>query len=221
MQPALALEDPTYVRREPEKTLLYQVVSQNLETFLEQSRQDDRGLPEYVEKEFRRFLECGILAHGFARFRCDECGHSVAVAFSCKTRGGICNSCAGRRMSDTAAHLVDHVIPHVPVRQFVLSLPIQLRYRLAYDKKLCSDILQVFLRVVYGWYKKKAKSAGYSDPRCGSVTFVQRFGSALNCNVHYHAIVLDGVGLPSEPPSIAPARAPPQEEFEFFDFTRS
>jgi hypothetical protein len=33
------------------------------------------------------------------------------------------------RMSDTAAHLVDHVFPHVPVRKWVLTLPIPLRYR--------------------------------------------------------------------------------------------
>ena len=61
----------------------------------------------------------------------------------------------GRRMADTAAHLVDNVFPHVPVRQWVLSLPIEIRYRLAYDKKLTSDVLAVFLRVVRGWYKKK------------------------------------------------------------------
>ena len=54
----------------------------------------------------------------------------------------------GRRMADTAAHLVDNVFPHVPVRQWVLSLPIEVRYRLAHDKKLTSDVLAVFLRVV-------------------------------------------------------------------------
>jgi hypothetical protein len=43
--------------------------------------------------------------------------------------------CGGKRMTDIAAHLVDHIIPAVPVRQFVLSLPHWLRYRLAYDAK--------------------------------------------------------------------------------------
>ena len=38
------------------------------------------------------------------------------LAFSCKGRG-FCPSCGGRRMADTAAHLVDRVIPEVPVRQ--------------------------------------------------------------------------------------------------------
>ena len=48
------------------------------------------------------------------------------MAFSCKRRG-ICPSCGTRRMDEAAAHLVDHVIPKVPVRQWVLSFPIPLR----------------------------------------------------------------------------------------------
>jgi ribosomal protein S27E len=65
--------------------------------------------------EFDAFLECGIMAHGFLRLRCAECGHDKLLASSCKRRG-FCPSCGARRMSQTAAHLVDQVIPHVPVR---------------------------------------------------------------------------------------------------------
>ena len=72
------------------------------------------------------FLECGILAHGLPRLRCRERGHDKLLAFSCKRRG-LCPSCGARRMSQTASHPVGHVIPHVPVRQWVLSLPIPLR----------------------------------------------------------------------------------------------
>ena len=49
-------------------------------------------------------------------------------------------------------------------------------YRLAYDSKLLSDVLAVFLRVVRGWYCRQAKAAGYKDVHTGSVTFCQRFG---------------------------------------------
>jgi hypothetical protein len=97
-------------------------------------------------------------------------------------------------MADTAARLVDDVFPlGVPVRQWVLSLPMEIRYRLAYDGRLLSDVLAVFLRAVRGWYYEQAKAAGYDDPRCGSVTFAQRFGSALNLNPHFHSLLLDGV----------------------------
>ena len=70
-------------------------------------------LAQFVKDEFDAFLECGILAHGFLRLRC---GHDKLVAFSCKRRG-FCPSCGAKRMAQTAAHLMDHVIPHVPVRQ--------------------------------------------------------------------------------------------------------
>jgi hypothetical protein len=77
--------------------------------------------PHIVKDEFDAFLECGILAHGLLRLRCGDCGHDKLVASSCKRRG-ICPSRGARRMSQTAAHLVDHVILHARVRQWVLSL---------------------------------------------------------------------------------------------------
>ena len=69
-------------------------------------------------------------------------------------------------MADTAAHRVDRVLPQAPVRQWVLSLPHSRSSRLAFDVELC-----------------------------GAVTFVQRFGDALNLNVHFHSLILDGVYL--------------------------
>ena len=51
-------------------------------------------------------------------------------------------------MAQTAAHLVDHVTPHVPVRQWVLSLPIPLRLLLAAQPKLVTPVLQVVHRVI-------------------------------------------------------------------------
>jgi hypothetical protein len=86
--------------------------------------------PPFVRDEFDAFLECGILAHGFLRLRCGDCGHDKLVAFSCKRRG-FCPSCGARRMAQTAAHLIDHVIPRVPMRQWVVSFPITLRLLLA------------------------------------------------------------------------------------------
>ena len=139
------------------------------------------------------------------RVRCDDCGHSRAVAFSCMGRG-FCPSCLGRRMADTAARLVDHVLPKVPVRQFVLSFPYEIRYRLAYDNDLVSAVLRVFLRVVGRWYRRQARAMGHSESRCGSVTFVQRFGSSINANPHVHVIMLDGVYVDGEDgPEFVPA----------------
>jgi len=190
---ALKYDDCEYKRREPEQDLLHKVLVEHLETFLDRAGNEEFGLPRYVENELRDFVKCGVLAHGFVRVRCNDCGKSMAVGFSCKGRG-FCPSCTGRRMADTSARLVDDVFPPgVPVRQWVLSLPIQVRYRLAYDNRLLSDVLAVFLRVVRGWYKKKGREAGINESKGGSVTFAQRFGSALNLNPHFHSLALDGV----------------------------
>ena len=82
-------------------------------------------------------------------------------------------------MVDTAARLTDEILPAVAVRQWVLSMPFEIRYRLAWDGDLVSAVLAVFLRVVYGWYRRQSKKQGHGDGRCGSVTFVQRFGSPV------------------------------------------
>ena len=96
-------------------------------------------------------------------------------------------------MAERAAHLVDHVIPDVPVRQWVLSLPHPLRYRLAWDHDLCRRVSAVFCRAVSRLLSDLARAAGLEQPRGGAVAVIQRFGGALNLNVHIHALVLDGV----------------------------
>ena len=91
--------------------------------------------------------------------------------------------------ADTAAHLIDHVIPQVPVRQWVLSLPFKLRYRMAYDSRLMSEILNIFVRAVFGGLRRRAReSLDLKQIQCGAVTFVQRFNSALGLNIHFHMV---------------------------------
>ena len=170
-------------------------MQQHAATFFAQAEESTgAGLPQFVKDEFDAFLECGILAHGFLRLRCGDCGHDKLLAFSCKRRG-FCPSCGARRMAQTAAHLVGHVIPQVPVRQWVLSLPIPLRLLLAAQPQLVTPVLQAVQRVItrhlLGQAGLKAEEADSS-----AVTLIQRFGSAANRNIHLHCLVPDGVYLP-------------------------
>jgi len=97
-------------------------------------------------------------------------------------------------MADAAAHLVDRVLPEVPTRQWVLSLPFPLRYRLAYDRTLATPLLAAFLRAVFASLKRRARERyGVRRTKCEAVTILQRFGGALNLNAHFHSLVLDGV----------------------------
>jgi len=153
---------------------------------------DGQGLPRFVDAEFDAFLRCGFLAGGFARFRCAACRTERLVAFSCKGRG-FCPSCGGRRMAERVAHLVDHVLPDVPVRQWVLTLPHRLRYLLAWRHDLCRAVARLLHRAVERHLRTGARERGVRDSRGGSVAVLQRFGGSLNLNVHVHALVLDGV----------------------------
>ena len=137
------------------------------------------------------FLRCGVFAHGFLRAHCDECGNDLLVAFSCKGRG-ICPSCAGRRMANTAAHLVDRVLPVVPVRQWVLSLPHELRRLAAFDARALTAFDRIFVEQILAHHRRVAGRNGLVGARGGAVTFVQRFGGSLNLHVHFHVVVLDG-----------------------------
>ena len=140
-------------------------------------------------------------------------------------------------MSQTAAHLVDHALalppgrspgtnsppdclcpgslPHVPVRQWVLSLPIPLRVLLAAQLELVTPVLQVVQRVV------ERRLLGHTGLRSdegqgGAVTLIQRFGSAANLNIHLHCLVLDGVyrcGADGAPAFIE-ADAPTDDELD-------
>ena len=107
----------SYQRRAPEHTVLHELVSRHALTLIAELRDADGcGLPRYVDRELAEYLRCGMLAHGFARVCCQACDDEILVAFSCKRRG-ICPSCTARRMADTAAHLVDRVLPQAPYRQ--------------------------------------------------------------------------------------------------------
>ena len=96
--------------------MLYRVLAGELESFLARVDEDPShgGLPGFVVRELRAFLRCGILQFGFARVFCESCRRDALVAFSCKGRG-ICPSCGARRMADTAAWLVDRVLPETPL----------------------------------------------------------------------------------------------------------
>src|SRR5207247_9887112 len=140
----------------------------------------------------RAYLSCGILACGFLRLKCESCGKDRLLPLSCKGRS-VCPSCYGRRMVDTAAHLVDRVFPRVPVRQWVLSLPYALRYRLAYDASLVSDVLAIFTRTVFASLIRRAREFGADrKPQCGCL------------------------GLPSRAPPVTPAASMPSAPPDWF-----
>lgn len=117
-----------YERHRPEQTLLYPLVEQHYPAFVAAPAAEGREVPPYVAREFEDYLRCGRLEHGFLRVRCEVCHQERLVVFSCKRRA-FCPSCGARRRVESAALLVDDILPEVPIRQWVVSFPYALRFR--------------------------------------------------------------------------------------------
>lgn len=186
---------PTYSRRRPEATALYQVVLDNLRTLYAAAEDGFTSpLPGFVRDELEGYIDCGVLARGFSVLACCDCPKRKAVAFSCKGRG-FCASCLGRRMASGAADLVEHVLPDAPLRQRVIKLPFELRARLAHDGELLGAVSRTFVDSMLGWYQRRmcARGRGISGGKSGAVTAVQRMSSDLRLSPHLHSLFLDGV----------------------------
>jgi ribosomal protein S27E len=147
--------------------------------------------PHFVNASLKT-LKCGLLEHGFLRVKCEACSHEYLVAFSCKRRG-FCPSCGARRMIESAAHLVDHVLPGQPIRQWVLSFPYPLRFLSTAKPQVLTQVLGVVVRAISTCLIEKAGFTVCSGAMTGAVTLIQRFGSALNLSIHFHMLFLDGV----------------------------
>ena len=178
-------------RRDVEGTVLHQAVRGHLASFLAETAERG-GLPRFVERDFARYLACGVPSYGFARLACAACRSEVLVPFSCKSRG-VCPSCNARRAYDTAIHLVERVLPRAPYRQWTLSLPMPVRFCLARDAQLLSEVLRLFVRALFVFQRRTARRLGVSRPLPGAVAFVQRFGSALQLTPHFHVLVPEAV----------------------------
>ena len=171
-------------------------------------------MPGFVLDEFRSYLACGRMEHGFIRVKCDGCRHELLVAFSCKKRG-FCPSCGTRRMVETASHLVDHVIPNVPIRQWVLSFPWPLRMLFATRPVALTSCLDVVVRSIQTHLLRRAGLRRANGARTGVITLIQRHGSAANLNVHLHMLVLDGVYEPTgEHVRFRPLPAPTEAQLQ-------
>ncbi|TFH49994.1 MAG: hypothetical protein E4H01_03190 [Lysobacterales bacterium] len=183
-------------------------------------------MTRFVRKEFEAYLRCGRLEHGFLRVKCIRCRHEHLVAFSCRRRG-FCPSCGARRMVESAAHLVDYVLPRVPIRQWVVSFPWPLRLGVRLAARVadprpgdCDSRLVQCRHTTSGPGSWSGRPDGHRrlhltamDGRSRtSMCFAapahpctmagmqkdcrnnpcQRYGSALNLNVHLHLLVPDG-----------------------------
>ena len=144
---------------------------------------------------------------------CERC----LVPFSCKSRA-LCPSCAGQRMPAQAAHLVDAVVPSVPLRHYVLSFPFELSLLAATNPKVLRALARINHEVSARYFQRRAaESSADGKTHAGALAFVHGFGSSLNLQLHLHlrVRVFDGVFVErdNEAPRLSPAQALSREGF--------
>ena len=182
-----------YRPRHPERTILYRVLAQHFEGFLQiydERFASSRGpLAPGAQEAVHRYLDCGIFESGFARVRCGECGHDYLVAFSCKLRS-ICPSCHIKRELLWAQWAVEELLEDVPHRQVVFTIPKRLRPYFRYDRALLGDLAGCAWRALRLWI---LATLGEDTALPGAIGFIQTAGELLNFHPHLHLLITDGV----------------------------
>ena len=160
--------------------LLHRLVREGLPELRRALDEADRQLPRYVERELEQFTTCGDPSLGFAWLKCESKGR------------GICPSCGGRRMAERAARWVDGLLPRTAVRQWVVTFPWPRRWLLARKPELLKGVATQVIAELSHWYRRHARRRGHKDAQCGAIVVVQRFGSGLELNLHFHILMPDG-----------------------------
>ncbi len=194
-----------YQQRNPKTSAYYKCVENHFEA-LEQAW-DYMYAPRlgfwrtYIMTVIYKYLDCGDFHMGFARVRCEDCGHEYLLAFSCKRRQ-FCPSCHQKRVVEYGEWLLTNVLKDVPHRQWVFSIPKRLRIYFLYDRKLLAKLSVCAWKVINTYLKS---AVPHNDAVPGASIAVQTYGDFLNFNPHLHAIVSDGCFLSTDSFSVAPA----------------
>ena len=140
-----------YLPRRPHASPLYRVLADHfvaLERVHEERFEPTHGpLRAAARRAVGRFLDCGLLEHGFARVRCGACRAEFLVAFHCKGRH-FCPSCHARRLAEWSLWLDEWLLAPVAHRQVVLTLPKRLRAYFLYDRRRLGLLSRVAARTL-------------------------------------------------------------------------
>lgn len=156
---------------------------------------DERFLKDYgplhprVKDLLESFLRCGDLHFGFVRLRCvnPECSKkgSRTLPYSCKARG-LCPSCGQRRAIQWAERMVQEVLPVVPYRQLVFTIPRRLRKYFLFDRSLYGELCRVAYAATVEYLRQQACGSTLERKKATPAMIVapQSFGDLLLPHAH-------------------------------------
>ena len=184
------MNNKIYKRRTPEKSTLYKIVYNHFQEceniYPDKYEQDFGYLRTIIPKTIYKYLDCGILEHGFARVRCPQCGNDFFVAFSCKTRL-FCPSCAEKRILLWAAWIKDNVLQNVPHRHWVFTIPRVLRRLFCRDRKLLAQLARCAAETIYELFHAVFPHKSFLP---GFILSTQTFGDLLTWHPHTSTVSL-------------------------------
>jgi len=175
-----------YTPRDPERSLVRELLRKKAAKVQALwSRYEPRFGPwrKRFETVIERFFACGMLSLGFSLYRCDGCGHELKLPFSCKTR--FCPSCVRKRMTRWSDWLTSELLLDLPHRQWVLTVPVELRRHFAQKRWLLNKLSTNAARLLMRQMRVRSGEAGAVP---GVITVVQTAGDDLSFNPHVHAI---------------------------------
>jgi len=189
-----AVARPTYRQRQPRRSPLYQILEDHFESFLlcYEERFRNRYGPlrsDITRRTVYKYLDCGILEHGFARVVCPQCKAEFLIGFSCKTR--FCPSCHAKKLTLWSDRLVEELLEPVPHRMFTLTVPKRIRPFFLWERKLLGLLARCAAETIRSFYRHLLQEP---DGKTGIVTSIQTFGNqAANYHPHIHCLAADGL----------------------------
>jgi len=143
------------------------------------------GLIDNIEN----FISCKDFSKGYQFFECTNCNNFILVPFTCKSR--FCPSC-GNKYRDQRTEKISEVILEIPHRQFVFTVPYELRIHFRHHREMLSFLFKAVNETFNIVLKRKAPLAYKSQQRRpGIISFVHTFGRDLKWHPHIHALVAE------------------------------
>lgn len=187
----MSIKTGIYHPRNPQSSPFYQCIADHYEEF--ERIYDEHYGREYgfwrpvIEEAIQKFLECGDLAHGFARVRCDNCGHSYFLSFSCKGRY-FCPSCHMKRVLSFSDWLTQEILEGVTHQQYVFTIPKIIRPYFKYDRKLLGKLCLC----AWDTIKEFFAVCLHKETIPGAVISIQTWGDMANFHPHLHGLITKG-----------------------------
>lgn len=183
----------SYIPRNHTHSPLWQCLQQEYAGFRDEYEaryQKQYGyLRPIISDVVNKYLECGDLKQGFARVRCEVCGHEYLLAFSCRGRW-FCPSCHQKKVIQFGEFVTHEASSPVPHRHYVFTIPVMIRSYFKYNRYLLKKLCKAAYESVLIWTRTHMDVRG---GKLGIILAIHTYGEYLNNHPHLHAVVADGM----------------------------